>query len=59
MRVHLLDRHRKELLTDLPLRGKGYSMDYRTAYVINHFIKPRKPQEYYERKTAGFVSLHT
>jgi hypothetical protein len=37
------------------LRGKG-NMDYRTAYVINHFIKPRKPQEYYDRRTAKFVS---
>jgi hypothetical protein len=58
MRVHLLDRHGKELLTDLPLRGKGNNMDYRTAYTINHFIKPGKPQEYYDRRTARFVSLH-
>ena len=55
MKVHLLDRHRKELVTHLPLRGKGYNMDYRTVYAINHFIKSAKPQEYYDHTIAKFA----
>jgi hypothetical protein len=34
MRVHLLERHRMELVTHLPLRGKGFNMEYITAFVI-------------------------
>jgi hypothetical protein len=56
MRVHLLDNHSKELLTHFPLRGRGFSMDYRTAFVVD-FIKRRKPQEFYVHSTAGFVPL--
>jgi hypothetical protein len=56
MRVHLLDRHRNELITHLPLRGKGFNMDYRTAFVID-FLKRRKPQEFYNHSTAKFVPL--
>ena len=56
MRIHLLDRHRTELVTHLPLRGKGFNMDYRTAFVID-FIKRRKPQQFYNHRTAEFVPL--
>jgi hypothetical protein len=56
MRVHLLDRHRTELLTHLPIRGKGFNMDYRTAFVID-FLRRRKPQEFYDHRTAEFVPL--
>lgn len=56
MRIHLLDRQRKVLVTHLPLRGKGFNMDYRTAFVID-FIKRRKPQEFYDHRTAEFVPL--
>ena len=56
MRIHLLDRHRTELVTHLPLRGKGFNMDYRKAFVID-FLKRRKPQEFYDHKTAEFVPL--
>jgi hypothetical protein len=41
MRVHLLDRHRKELVTHLPLRGKGFDVDYRTIFAID--IIKRRP----------------
>jgi hypothetical protein len=58
MKVHLRYGHRDELAKKLHLKGKGYNMEYRTDYVINHFIKPRNPQEYYDHKTAIFVSLH-
>ena len=58
MRVHLLDRHKKELLTHLPLRGKGFNMNYRTAFVID-FLKRRRPQEFYDHITAKFVPLDT
>ena len=54
MRVHLLDRHREELVTHLPLRGKGFNMDYRTSFVID-FLKRRKPQEFYDHSTAKFA----
>jgi hypothetical protein len=56
MRVHLLDRHRTELITHLPIRGKGFNMDYRTAFVID-FLKQRKPQQFYDHRTAKFVPL--
>ena len=54
MKVHLLDRHRNELFTHLPIRGKGFNMDYRTAFVID-FLKRRKPLEYYDHRTAKFA----
>ncbi len=31
-------------------------MDYRTAFVID-FLKRRKPQEFYDHRTAEFVPL--
>jgi hypothetical protein len=56
MNVHLRYTHRKELVTHLPVRGKGFNMDYRTAFVID-FLKRRKPQEFYDHRTAEFVLL--
>jgi hypothetical protein len=56
MKVHLRYTHRKELVTHLPIRGKGFNMDYRTAFVID-FLKQRKPQEFYDHRTAEFVPL--
>ena len=44
------------MVTHLPIRGKGFNMDYRTAFVID-FIKRRKPQEFYDHRTAEFVPL--
>jgi hypothetical protein len=43
LELHLYEMHRWELLTKLPFKGKGYSMDYRTAYVI-HMIKTKEKQ---------------
>jgi replicative DNA helicase Mcm len=57
MKVHLLERHRMALVTRLPLRGKGFDMDYRTTFVID-IMKRKKPLEYYDHGTAKFVSLH-
>jgi hypothetical protein len=48
--------HRKELVTHLPIRGKGFNMDYRTAFVID-FLKRRKPLQFYDHSTAEFVPL--
>ena len=56
MKVHLLDRHKKELVTHLPLRGRGFNMNYRAAFVID-FIKRGKPREFYDQRTAEFVPL--
>jgi hypothetical protein len=57
MKVHLRYTHSKELVTYLPIRGKGFNMDYRIAFVID-FIKRRKPQEFYNHRTAKFVPLN-
>jgi hypothetical protein len=56
MKVHLRYTHRKELVTHLPIRGKGFNMDYRTAFVID-FLKGRKPPQFYDHRTADFVPL--
>ncbi len=56
MKVHLRYTHRKELVTHLPIRGKGFNMDYRTDFVID-FLKRRKPQRFYDHRTAEFVAL--
>jgi hypothetical protein len=52
----LLDRHKKESATHLPLRGKGFNMDYRIAFVVD-FLKRRKPQQFYDHRTAEVVTL--
>jgi hypothetical protein len=56
MKVHLKYTHKEQLAKHLPLRGKGFSMDYRAAFVID-FLKRRKPQEFYDHRTAEFVPL--
>jgi hypothetical protein len=56
MKAHLLDRDGNELLTNLIVRGRGFNMDYRTAFVID-FLKRRKPQEFYDHVTAKSASL--
>ena len=45
-----------QLVTGLPIRGKGFDMDYRIGFVIN-IMKRRKPQQFYDHMTAKFVSL--
>ena len=55
MKVHLLENHRMELVTQLPLRCKGFDMDYRTAFVID--IMKRKTLAEYDDRTAKFASL--
>jgi hypothetical protein len=57
MKVHLRYTHREELAKHLPLRGKGFNMDYRTAFVID-FLKRRKPPQFYDHRTAEFVPLY-
>lgn len=41
MELHLHEKHWLELLTQYPLKGKGYSMDIRIGYFINR-IKLRE-----------------
>ena len=55
MRVHLREKHGNELVKDLPLRGKGFSMDYRIGFAIER-IKQKTPKLFYDHKTAKFVS---
>jgi hypothetical protein len=43
-----------ELVTQLPLRGKGFEMDYRIGFVIN-IMKRKKPQGFYDHRTAKFA----
>jgi hypothetical protein len=56
MKVHLRYTHHKELVTHLPIRGIGFNMDYRIAFVID-FLNRRKPREFYDHRTAEFVPL--
>ena len=56
MRVHLRYTHRKELITHLPIRGKGFNMDYRTDFVID-FLKRRKSPQFYDHRIVEFVPL--
>jgi hypothetical protein len=54
MKVHLRYIHREQLAKQLPLKGKGYNMDYRTAFAID-IMKQRTSPEYYDHKTAKFA----
>jgi len=54
MRVHLKEIHRMGLVTQLPLRGKGFDMDYRIRFVID-IMRRKKPQEFYDHRTAKFA----
>lgn len=44
------------LVTQLPLRGKGFDMDYRIRFVID-IMRRKKPQEFYDHRTIKFVPL--
>jgi hypothetical protein len=55
MRIHLREKHGDELVRDLPLRSKGFNMDYRIGFVIDR-IKQKTPKLFYDHKTANFAS---
>jgi len=55
MRIHLREKHVDELVKDLPLRGKGFNMEYRVGFVIDR-IKQKTPKLVYDHKTAKFAS---
>lgn len=55
MKRHLRYTHKDKLLTNLPLKGKGFNMEYRVAYTID-IMKQRVPPEYYDHRTARFNS---
>jgi hypothetical protein len=55
MKRHLRYTHKDELLTNLPLKGKGFNMEYRAAYAID-IMKQKVPPEYYDHRTARFTS---
>jgi hypothetical protein len=40
----------------LPLRGKGFNMDYRLRFAID-IMKLMRPVVFYNHRTAKFVSL--
>ena len=56
MEIHLLEAHQKKLATDLPLRGKGLKMDYRSRFAIDIMKRMRGPLVFYNHTTAKFVS---
>lgn len=56
MTVHLQERHKKDLVTKLPLRGKGFNLDYRTTFTID-IMKRRTPPVLYDHRTAKFAQL--
>ncbi len=45
MKRHLRYTHKDKLLTNLPLKGKGFDMEYRAACAID-IMKQRGPREY-------------
>ncbi|MGB7953126.1 MAG: hypothetical protein WCF23_04025 [Candidatus Nitrosopolaris sp.] len=51
MRIHLREKHVDELVKDLPLRGKGFNMEYRVGFVMDR-IKQKTPKLVYDHKTA-------
>jgi hypothetical protein len=55
MRIHLREKHEDELVKGLPLRGKGFNMDYRVGFVIDR-IKQKTLKLFYDHKTAKFAS---
>jgi len=56
MRFHLSDMHQKDLVIRLPLYGKGYYMEYRTAIAMNMIKERQKTQQIlYDHRTAKFA----
>jgi hypothetical protein len=55
MRIHLREIHQEELVTDLPLQGKGFDMNYRMGFAID-IMKHETPKEFYDHKTGRFGS---
>jgi hypothetical protein len=55
MRIHLRGEHVNELVKGLPLRGRGFNMDYRIGFVIDR-IKQKTPKLFYDHKIAKFAS---
>ncbi len=53
MKVHLLDRHREELVTHLPMRGKAFNLDYRTFTNIRYGVTSHPTTSTRELKTRG------
>jgi hypothetical protein len=47
------------LATQLPLKGKGFNMDYRTIELPLQFdiMKRKAPDVFYDHRTARFASL--
>ncbi|MFZ0512089.1 MAG: hypothetical protein WAM14_10825 [Candidatus Nitrosopolaris sp.] len=56
MKVHLRYIHQKDLVTKLPLLGRGYNMDYRTDFVID-IMKQKALRVLYDHRTASFDPL--
>jgi hypothetical protein len=42
MENHLLEKHKPQLVKDLPLKGRGYKMDYRIEYAISMMMRRLK-----------------
>jgi len=52
VRIHLREIHQEELAMDLPLKGKGFDMNYRIGFAID--IMKHETPEFYDHKTARF-----
>ena len=52
IRIHLREIHQEELVTDLPLEGKGFDMSYRVGFAID--IMKLETPEFYDYNTARF-----
>jgi len=57
MIIHLSDMHQKDLVIRLPLYGKGYNMEYRTACAMNMIKEKQKTHQIlYDHRIAKFAS---
>ncbi|MGA9154336.1 MAG: hypothetical protein WBZ36_27450 [Candidatus Nitrosopolaris sp.] len=52
MRIHLQNRHQKELVSKSPIEGRGHNVNYRRSIAIEIM----KPNEFYDHKIAKFAS---
>ena len=54
MRIHLREIHKEELVTDLPLQGKGFDMNYRIGFAID-ILKHETPKSFMITKLQNLV----
>ncbi|PWU79635.1 MAG: hypothetical protein DLM72_16475 [Candidatus Nitrosopolaris wilkensis] len=51
MKNHLLELHKGKLISALPVRGKGFDIDYRIEFAVD-IMKRKKPIEFYDHRAT-------